>query len=87
MLDKIKTPFWKNTAERMVKTFFQGYFGFWALTLGLLGTGAEVAGADSFDTLFAMDNVKAGVVLVALSLASSVGAKGFGPHKEDPSLF
>lgn len=53
-----------DTAERAARTAAQGYFAVW------LGIG----GAD-FDTLFTLNNVKAAVVAVALSVAMSVGAK------------
>jgi hypothetical protein len=78
--------FVEKTAERMGKTFVQFYLGFWMLSMGLLNTTAEVAGPGAFDSLFTIDNAKAGVVGVALSLATSIGTKGFGPDKESPSL-
>ncbi len=75
-----------KTAERMAKTFVQFYLGYWFLTLGLLNTAAAVAGPGAFDTLFTVDNVKAGVVGLALSLATSIGTKGLGPDKDSPSM-
>lgn len=56
-----------DTGERSAKTFFQSYFAVW-ITVG----GAE------FDTLFTVDNLKAGVVGVALSIATSLGSKRLG---------
>lgn len=66
-----------DTAERGARTFGQFYLGFWLLSAGLLGTGAD-ANADAFDLLFTWDNVKAGVVGLALSVATAIGAKPFG---------
>lgn len=78
--------FVRDTAERVAKTFVQFYLGFWLLTVGLLDTSAAGPGtADAFDTLFTTDNLKAGVVGVALSFATSVISKPFG-NKEDASL-
>jgi hypothetical protein len=65
--------FVKDTAERAVKTFFQGYLGVW------LATGAD------FEGLVSTDNLKVGVVAVALSIAMSMGLKNVGPHKGSPS--
>ena len=78
--------FVRDAAERLAKTFMQFYFGFWLLTAGLLNTTADIGGsAGAFDTLFTVDNLKAGVVGMALSLATSVASKPFG-NKEDASL-
>lgn len=58
-----KTRRWAlDTAERCIKTFLEAYFAVWF-----------AMGAD-FDHLFTVDNLKGGVVGVALSLAMSVGA-------------
>ena len=75
-----------STAERLVKTFLQGYIAFWTLTAGLGDTPAEVARADAFDTLFTIDNVKAGLVMAVLSLATSIISTPFGPDNAAPSL-
>lgn len=78
--------FVKDATERLAKTFVQFYLGFWLLTVGLLDTSAVSSGtADAFDTLFTTDNLKAGVVGVALSLVTSFASKPFG-NKEDASL-
>lgn len=78
--------FVRDAGERVAKTFLQFYLGFWLLTVGLLDTAAAATGtADAFDTLFTVDNLKAGVVGVALSLATSFVSKPFG-NKEDASL-
>jgi hypothetical protein len=78
--------FVKDAGERLAKTFVQFYLGFWLLTIGLLDTVAVQPGtADAFSTLFTVDNLKAGVVGVALSLATSFASKPFG-NKEDASL-
>lgn len=61
------TKVWfQDMAERAARTFIQGYAAFWA-----------VAG-QSYDTLFTLDNVKAGVVATALSLFMSMGASQVG---------
>lgn len=69
--------FIKSTVERATKTFLQGYLAFW-----LVNPAAPV----QYETLFTTNNLKAGVVALALSVATSVGSKGVGPDKEDPSL-
>lgn len=66
--------FIKDTAERAVRTFFQGYLGSW------LATGAD------FDGLVKTDNLKVGVVAVALSIAMSLGLKKVGSNKESGSV-
>lgn len=66
--------FIKDTAERAVRTFFQGYLGSW------LATGAD------FDGLIKTDNLKVGVVAVALSVAMSLGLKRVGSNKESGSV-
>jgi len=67
------TKFWKEAAERAVRTFVQAYLGVWVAT-----------GAD-FDGLVDKDNWKTGVVAVALSVAMSMGLKKAGPDKESAS--
>jgi len=66
--------FIKDTAKRAVRTFFQGYLGSW------LATGAD------FDGLVKTDNLKVGVVAVALSIAMSLGLKKVGSNKESGSV-
>ena len=79
-------PFVKDAVERLAKTFLQFYLGFWLLRVGLLDTAAASPGSvDAFDSLFTTDNLKAGVVGVALSLATSFASKPFG-NKGDASL-
>jgi hypothetical protein len=78
--------FLKDLAERAGKTFVQGYLAFWLLTSGLGDTPAEVPTASGFDTLFTMDNVKAGAVALALSVASSVLTKRVGPDSTSASM-
>jgi hypothetical protein len=68
------STFVKDTVERAVRTFLQGYFGAWFAT-----------GAD-FDGLVAMDNLKVGVVAVALSVAMSMGLKNVGSNKDSASV-
>lgn len=59
----------EDAVGRLVRTFIQGYAAFWA-----------VAG-QSYDTLFTLDNLKAGVVAAAISFFMSMGASQFGnPH-------
>jgi hypothetical protein len=82
----MNTTFWKKTAERAGKTFLQAYLAFWMLTAGLGDTGAEAGGNPSaFDLLFTWDNVKAGVVALALSIVTSLASKPVGPT-ESPSV-
>lgn len=66
-----------KTAERMGKTFLQFYLGNWMYFSHQ---------AVEYATLFTWDNAKAGVVGIALSLATSLGTKNIGPSKDDPSL-
>jgi hypothetical protein len=66
-MPKLTVAFVTDLAERAARTFAQGYFTVW-LTF---------KGAD-YDTLFTTDNLKAGVVACALSVAMSVGARATG---------
>ena len=68
------TTFAKDAAERAARTFLQGYLGAW------LATGAD------FDGLASTDNLKVGVVAVALSVAMSMGLKKVGPNKNSASV-
>lgn len=68
------TTFTKDAAERAARTFLQGYLGAW------LATGAD------FDGLVSTDNLKVGVVAVALSVAMSMGLKKVGPNKNSASV-
>jgi hypothetical protein len=70
----MSVEFIKDAAERAVRTFFQGYLGAW------LATGAD------FDGLVDVDNLKVGVVAVALSIAMSMGLRGVGHNKESGSV-
>lgn len=65
--------FIKEVAERAGRTFLQAYLSIWL-----------VAGA-TFDELVDVDNLKAGVVAVALSIAMSLGLKKVGPNKDSAS--
>lgn len=76
---------WKAMADRVVKSFFQGYFTLWFLQEGLGDTSATVPNSDAFDTLFTMDNVKAGVVMVALSFGLNIISTPLGVDKTGPS--
>lgn len=69
----MKSSFIKETAERAARTFLQAYLGVWVAT-----------GAD-FDGLVDSDNLKTGVVAVALSIAMSMGLKNVGPNKGSAS--
>jgi len=60
----------RDTAERAAKTFLQAYLAFWLVTTQTTNTDTAM-----FDALFTVDNLKAGVVGVALSLASSLGSR------------
>lgn len=75
-----------SVGERLSKSFVQGYIAMWTLTSGLGGTAADVPNAGAFDTLFTVDNVKAGVVMAVLSAGTSFLSTPFGPDHESPSL-
>lgn len=75
-----------SVAERAVKSFVQGYIGFFTLTAGLGSTTADVPNASAFDALFTWDNVKAGVVMAVLSTGMSFLSTPFGPDDNSPSL-
>lgn len=66
--------FIKDTAERAIRTFLQAYLSVWLVT-----------GAD-FDGLADAENLKAGVVAVALSVAMSMGLKKVGANKDSGSV-
>lgn len=75
-----------ETLERASKTFLQAYMLAWTVKAGILDIGISVPSNASYDVLFTWDNVKAGVVGVALSLATSVGSKPIGADKDGPSI-
>lgn len=56
-----------DTAERSLRTFSQAYFAAWV-----------AFGSMEYETLFTVDNLKAGVVGLAASIAMSLGAKNVG---------
>jgi len=70
----MSSSFSKDVLERAARTFLQGYLGAW------LATGAD------FDGLVSADNLKVGVVAVALSVAMSMGLKKVGPNKNSASV-
>jgi hypothetical protein len=65
--------FAKDVAERAARTFLQAYLSIWLVNGG------------GYDELFTSDNLKAGVVGVALSVAMSLGLKKVGPNKSSAS--
>ena len=80
-IDDIRSRAWlKDAAERASKTFFQAYIAFW-----LVASQMAENQADMFDTLFTADNVKAGVVGVALSFGTS-GVSKLRGNAESASL-
>lgn len=68
------SSFSKDVLERAARTFLQGWLGAW------LATGAD------FDGLVSSDNLKVGVVAVALSVAMSMGLKKVGKNKDSASV-
>lgn len=77
---------WLSTLERLGKTFLQGYIALWLLTAGLTNPTFDQPNTGAFDTLFTMNNLKAGIVAAALSFASSVASTPFGADNSAPSL-
>jgi hypothetical protein len=69
----MENKFFKDTAERAVRTFLQAYLASWVAT-----------GAD-YDGLLDSANLKIGVTAVALSVAMSMGLKKVGPNKDSAS--
>jgi hypothetical protein len=63
--------------ERAGKTFIQTYLATWILLAGI-GDDVGAGGSGAYDTLFTLNNVKAGVVGVALSFATSFGSRSVG---------
>lgn len=70
----MSSSFSKDVLERAARTFLQGWLGAW------LATGAD------FDGLVSSDNLKVGVVAVALSVAMSMGLKKVGKNKNSASV-
>jgi hypothetical protein len=70
----MSSSFSKDVLERAARTFLQGWLGAW------LATGAD------FDGLVSSDNLKVGVVAVALSVAMSMGLKKVGKNKSSASV-
>jgi len=64
-----------DIAERGVKVFAFGFLSVW-LTLGNA----------NFDTLFVQENLEAGVVALALSVAANVGLGRVGDNKDTASV-
>lgn len=74
---------WEDTVERALKTFAQGYLGYWVMVSQIApGDGADPTMAD---TLLTVDNVKAGAVMTVLSLGSSYISSWRG-NVDSPSL-
>jgi hypothetical protein len=73
-LSKDTQAWCKETADRLIKSFAQGYLASWLIS------------GRTFDTLFTVDNLKAGVVLVALSLATAAGLKQLGTDQSTSRL-
>ncbi len=71
--NSMSMKFVKETAERAARTFVQAYLSVW------------LVGGASFEGLTDVDNLKAGVVAVALSVAMSMGLKNVGPNKGSAS--
>ena len=69
----MENKFFKDTAERAVRTFLQAYLASWVAT-----------GAD-YEGLFDSANLKIGITAVALSIAMSMGLKKVGPNKDSAS--
>jgi len=63
-----------DTAERMGRTFFQGYLGAAAIT------------GFNFDSLADLENVQIGVAAAVLSFAMAMGLKNVGPEKDSGSV-
>lgn len=72
----VSTQYISDVAERAVKTFLQFFFANWFLLSHA---------AVGYDTLFTWGNVKAGIVGLALSIATSIGSKPFA-NKDTASL-
>lgn len=66
--------YWRDVAERGVRVFVYSYLATW------VGAGTK------FDVLFTRNNVEAGVIGLALSVAVSVGVKNIG-DKDSASIF
>lgn len=77
MLSTRTKRFLKDMGERAGKSFAQGYFAFWLLTAGWAKDDIKGSAA-AFDTLFTLNNVKAGVVMTAFSIATSYGSRTVG---------
>jgi hypothetical protein len=82
LLNKV---WWLSVAERMAKTFYQAYLAYWILVAGLASGVADNSNASAFDLLFTWNNVKAGIVGVALSFVTSVATTHVGPDDNSPS--
>jgi hypothetical protein len=70
----MSNKFLKDVIERAMRTFLQGFLGAW------------VAGGADFDGLVSSDNLKIGIVAVALSVAMSIGLKNVGKNKNSASI-
>jgi len=70
-MDHRLKKFLLDAGERAAKTFAEGYITMWFLTAGIAKDDIK-GSSEAFDTLFTLNNLKAGVVATALSLAASL---------------
>lgn len=77
-MDLTLRRFLTDLVERAAKTFVQGYLTFWVLAAGITNTPAEIPGASAYDALFTVANLKAGLVALAWSVATSLLSKPAG---------
>lgn len=67
------TPWMRDTGERALRTFVQGYTSFWLVTAG--ASSSDAPSPVLFDSFFDVDNAKAGAVAVVFSVVMSWAAK------------
>lgn len=68
---KVKiSPYWKDTGERMVKTFGQAFLSTFIVPVGFSGVSKMAIAATAS----------------GLSALTSIGSRGFGPNKDSASL-
>ena len=73
---KALIKYWQDVAERAGWTFIEGYAGWWLIAAGGALKDRDFVGA--YDYLFTVNNLRAGVVVMAISIVKSRLVKNVG---------
>ena len=73
MFELFSTAFLRETADRALKSFLQGY-----VSLFFLRSGAT----PDLDKLFTIDNLRAGALMAVLSVITALGLRNVGDSRD-----